>query len=680
MSKDRISLSQADRLLKIVGDTPSRQGAVFAVLIGINNYKDPQVPNLHAAIKDVYAIEDLLVERFSASRSRIIKLLNEEATREGILKAFQDLADNEDIGLLDPILIYYAGHGSKLALSRQTPFPISSSGRGHMLLPHDFKLEGSQSALGQGISDVGLSDYLAKIAASKSNNITVLLDCCFVGLGVRESIDTYTARGVDLPMDYGIPDSHCSGQFTRLNTHTLLTACKESRLAFETENHGLFTDALLKVLRKHDTATLSYSDLATQLALLNLPQSLSPQCEGVHQNRIIFTCESTASGVQPIQYGIYAVPKKPDTYILEAGLVHGVVNGDEFTLYLDKNLSLVIGAMVTRDIGLFETGCTIVYRNGRLPRKSQASIYAVQTLSRAGKPSFRLYVDSSDPVYSIFKKIVDNWNDDNSSAILLAGSDSANADLAIHSTSEGLIQFEVKDTACRQHGLMHMPFSDVGTEDSDRLTSILRSASRFYRYLDARRLGLAVPPQITVECFKVIPSFRQTWIPEPEGQNLNVDGTIFIELRDSGRRKDAYGYRINNTSSTQLYATVFYFDMSDFGIVPYCVPTLKPRSDLPPPREDEAWNAAVTLPANGALTIGFGDSVCPPRTYALQKNQEVDVGFLKVYLSQEYVDYSYITQSSPFQPPFRSENTSLDLLSEVERNFLKRSPAIIIPI
>ncbi|KAG6834157.1 hypothetical protein H0H93_011505, partial [Arthromyces matolae] len=87
---------------------------------------------------------------------------------------------------------------------------------------------------------------------------------------------------------------------------------------------------------------------------------------------------------------------------------------------------------------------------------------------------------------------------------------------------------------------------------------------------------------------------------------------------------------------------------------------MKTRFHVPPPAEDESWGAAVSLPANGALTIGFGDGVCPPRTYALRQTQEVDVGFLRVYLSTKQMDYSHVTQLSPFPRSFRRGTSTIE--------------------
>jgi len=56
-----------------------------------------------------------------------------------------------------------------------------------------------------------------------------------------------------------------------------------------------------------------------------------------------------------------------------------------------------------------------------------------------------------------------------------------------------------------------------------------------------------------------------------------------------------------------------------------------------------------SVPTKRSLTIGFGDGGMPPCTYFLRKNQSVDVGFLKLYLSTEFIDYSSIAQVSPFK-------------------------------
>ena len=59
--------------------------------------------------------------------------------------------------------------------------------------------------------------------------------------------------------------------------------------------------------------------------------------------------------------------------------------------------------------------------------------------------------------------------------------------------------------------------------------------------------------------------------------------------------------------------------------------------------------AEYSVRAKGELTIGYGAGGGVPRSFYLRKNQEVDIGFLKLFISTEWVDYSRIEQGSPFE-------------------------------
>jgi hypothetical protein len=63
-----------------------------------------------------------------------------------------------------------------------------------------------------------------------------------------------------------------------------------------------------------------------------------------------------------------------------------------------------------------------------------------------------------------------------------------------------------------------------------------------------------------------------------------------------------------------------------------------------------AKNKAATDPSvkpRGELAIGFGAGGSSPQTFTLPDNRDADVSYLKVFLSKEYQDLSYIAQESP---------------------------------
>lgn len=80
-----------------------------------------------------------------------------------------------------------------------------------------------------------------------------------------------------------------------------------------------------------------------------------------------------------------------------------------------------------------------------------------------------------------------------------------------------------------------------------------------------------------------------------------------------------------------------------------------------------------SIPGNDSLNVGFGDSGTQPRKFYLRENQTVDVGFLKLYLSTQCVDFSGVVQKSPFVPQERAEK-------EVQRERKETWDAILIPV
>ena len=61
--------------------------------------------------------------------------------------------------------------------------------------------------------------------------------------------------------------------------------------------------------------------------------------------------------------------------------------------------------------------------------------------------------------------------------------------------------------------------------------------------------------------------------------------------------------------------------------------------------------AEAPLPANGTLSLGYGSGGGLAYEFVLRKNQERDVGFIKLFISPEPIDFSSIEQRSPFKDP-----------------------------
>jgi len=140
-----------------------------ALLIGINNYRDQSIHPLQAAVADVEKLKELLIS-LGASPANIITLFNQDATRNDILDKLRALANDNRIQWDDPILIYFAGHGSEVDTPEGWP---PSTGKVQLILPYDCISDNRHLSEGEGqaIFDIILGHHIHRIAQNKGSNI-----------------------------------------------------------------------------------------------------------------------------------------------------------------------------------------------------------------------------------------------------------------------------------------------------------------------------------------------------------------------------------------------------------------------------------------------------------------------------------------------------------------------------
>ncbi|KAF6747373.1 hypothetical protein DFP72DRAFT_821874, partial [Ephemerocybe angulata] len=101
---------------------------LWAVIIGISDYHESsKMAKLSGAVRDADSINDYLQSELMVPRSQIRILRDKQATRAGIIAAFEWLRDLSppDFKPQDHILIYYAGHvGEVPTKGVQTLIPI----------------------------------------------------------------------------------------------------------------------------------------------------------------------------------------------------------------------------------------------------------------------------------------------------------------------------------------------------------------------------------------------------------------------------------------------------------------------------------------------------------------------------------------------------------------------------
>jgi hypothetical protein len=142
---------------------------LFALIIGIDHYTEESgFDKLEGAVRDADSIRNWLIKDFKVPPSHIQDLRNSAASRKAIIRALQDLSTDPRIKRDDPILIYYAGHGTEAPAPKQWR---CDSPKIQMIVPWDFKCPDDSKTIIQGIPDRTLGALLTKLAEKKGNNI-----------------------------------------------------------------------------------------------------------------------------------------------------------------------------------------------------------------------------------------------------------------------------------------------------------------------------------------------------------------------------------------------------------------------------------------------------------------------------------------------------------------------------
>ena len=116
-------------------DYQLRDPLLFALIIGINAYQ--KQPHLRGAVADANAFKNYLTTSLGVDESRIISLIDQEATRAKIIEKFDFLSKTEAIQRdYDPIVIFFAGHGGD-ALSPPGWEAGGPGARTQFLIAHD---------------------------------------------------------------------------------------------------------------------------------------------------------------------------------------------------------------------------------------------------------------------------------------------------------------------------------------------------------------------------------------------------------------------------------------------------------------------------------------------------------------------------------------------------------------
>jgi hypothetical protein len=137
-----------------------RQDKSYALVIGINDYKDPGIKDLVTAVADAESIGSVLEQDYGFE---VQVLTDGKATKKNIYSALSSLRNSARLG--DSVLIYFAGHGEVDDL-------------GAYWLPHGAVAPGEDGAEAAWIPSSSIRDNLS---AFRNRHVLIISDSCFAG-------------------------------------------------------------------------------------------------------------------------------------------------------------------------------------------------------------------------------------------------------------------------------------------------------------------------------------------------------------------------------------------------------------------------------------------------------------------------------------------------------------------
>lgn len=331
-------------------------GKIYALLVGIDRYAPNStilVPSLQGCANDIKAIATYLQTQVGGqwTLQSPLTLINEAATRQGIIDGFQQYltqADSEDIALF-----YYSGHGGQEKAPPEFRH-LEPDGLDETLVCYD-----SRTPENQDLADKELSYLLAQVAKNNPRTV-VILDCCHSGSGTRNipqgvrlapadtrerDLSSFIFAG-DRTFNHLLSTSESVTQKKPSldlpkGRHILLAACRDFQYAREYqgdegEARGAFSYFLLKSLEQINGG-LSYLDLARNIEALikgNVPEQV-PQLEATNPEDLQELFLGDAIPERPFYFTLsHSTQSNNEVWSIDGGVIQGIPksNAEETTL------------------------------------------------------------------------------------------------------------------------------------------------------------------------------------------------------------------------------------------------------------------------------------------------------------------------------------------------------------
>lgn len=333
----------------------------LALLVGVSDYEQKRATppawwNLNCK-PDLDAMKQVLMERFGFLPADILVISDRQATRAGIVNAWQKhLVAQARPG--DIVAFHYSGHGQQVKDDNGDEL----DGLDETLVPFDYISQSAEDGAKSNLRDDQLGEMLGALKAKMlgsdgriNGNITLTFDCCFSGTATRGTPERgrlrERGRGWNSQLDGPKPgfnargnsagsatdEASSSGLFTPdaalAQGYIVLSATQSDQTAKEAEDEkgramGAFTLHFTRALSRATPGT-TYRDLFERLNLdLKLAVSdQDPHIEG-EINKKLF-----ADATLPAPEYFVLQASRGDSVMLPLGSLHGATVGSRFDLF-----------------------------------------------------------------------------------------------------------------------------------------------------------------------------------------------------------------------------------------------------------------------------------------------------------------------------------------------------------
>lgn len=378
-------------------------GDKYALLIGIKSYQAPPgyvapsggrsfSADLYGSVNDVKLMYSIITTRFQFPASNIDTLLEQRATRDAIINAFDQLLAKSKSG--DIVFIFYAGHGSRVKNS----LSFERDKMDQTIVPADTWKEGVHD-----IRDKELSSWFNRFL-DKGVKLTIIFDCCHSGsisrgpdpirLSTRFiKAQDYDAKDATQPQ---IPEERPGDNFL------IISSAQSDQLSgemydiqgTETIPHGIFTYSLSQAINQLSANSSAQTIFAAIRAVIKSRSETQEPVIGGSIERQQQTLFGMEKGTVP-EYALIGVTQVLDDnkVKLQGGYGIGLRKKNELC-YFGNGTDTLFKLRIDSVTGIAESIATVV--KGKIAALEPGLLFRVTNWASGGDALLRIYIPPSN--------------------------------------------------------------------------------------------------------------------------------------------------------------------------------------------------------------------------------------------------------------------------------------------